>query len=77
MCKILLKLRDVEVTQSKRGIISFSTNDKTAAMFDMAARIFELEEKLQFLLDNDSINDSSIDKEVANLLSRGHNTINE
>ena len=31
-------------------------------------RIKELEEKLQFLVDNDSINDGSIDKEVSQLL---------
>ena len=74
MDKVLLKLTDVEVTQSKRGTISFATNDKTAAMFDMVARIFELEDKLQFLVENDSINDSSIDKEVVALLRKGHDT---
>lgn len=72
--KTLLKLKDVEITQSERGTISFATNDKTSAMFDLAARIFELEDKLQFLLDNDSINDSSIDREVQALLQKGHVT---
>tara|TARA_R110000822_G_scaffold254332_3_gene380639 strand:+ start:5477 stop:5692 length:216 start_codon:yes stop_codon:yes gene_type:complete len=35
---------------------------------DKNTRIKGLEEKLQFLVDNDSINDSSIDKEVEQLL---------
>ena len=35
---------------------------------EASERIKELEDKLQFLIDNDSINDSSIDKEVEQLL---------
>lgn len=35
---------------------------------DKDDQIKELKEKLQFLVDNDSINDSSIDKEVEQLL---------
>lgn len=49
MDKVLLKLEDVEITQSKRGTLSISANDKTAAMFDLAARIFEMEEREQRL----------------------------
>lgn len=42
--EILLKLEDVEITKGKRGVISISTSDKTAAMHDMASYIFRLEE---------------------------------
>ena len=49
MDKVLLKLEDVEITQSKKGAISISTNDKSAAMFDLAARIFEMQEREQRL----------------------------
>lgn len=42
--KTLLKLRDVEIEQSDRGTVSFATDDKTAAMFDLYQHITKLEE---------------------------------
>ena len=44
--KTILKLDDVEVIQGERGVISFITQDKTNAMFDLAERVFELEDML-------------------------------
>ena len=37
---------------------------------DAEQRIIELEDKLQFLIDDDLINDHSVEKEVKQLLSR-------
>ena len=47
----ILKLDSVEVLQSNTGIISFITDNKTDAMLDLTARIFELQSMLENRLD--------------------------
>ena len=47
----ILKLDSVEVLQSNTGIISFITDNKTDAMLDLTARIFELQAMLENRLD--------------------------
>jgi hypothetical protein len=44
--KTLLKMDSVEVTQSKRGAISFEYGKHSDAMFDLYLRITQLEEAL-------------------------------
>ena len=80
--KTILKLDDIEVTQSERGTISFATNDKSNAMFDLVQRIFELEEMLEKKLDlircgigvnySGAPMDNEKYLEVTRLLAKGH-----
>lgn len=50
-------------------VSSLCATDDEIRMRAMACRIQELEGKLQFLVENDSINDFSIEKEVVGLLN--------
>ena len=80
--KTLLKLDDVEVIQGERGVISLITQDKTNAMFDLAERVFELEDMLTKKRDlircgiaanysSDSYKNEKL-LEVQRLLTKGH-----
>ena len=44
--RTLLKMKDVEVTQSERGTISFGYSNHSDAMLDLYLRITQLEESL-------------------------------
>ena len=50
--KVLFKTRDVCVLQAHTGVISFDCNDKTDAMLDLSAAIFERDDELQQLRDD-------------------------
>jgi hypothetical protein len=57
-----------ELTQIRASGMYFYTT--TQALFDQFCRISELEAMLSFLGSNDSINDSSIDQDISELLKK-------